>query len=203
MRMIRRVSEGEALCAIGGAILFNEPDTLRTVEISSVVQYVVQTFIYDTRRYPEGITYGPLSDMRPYEIGVLNGSGIMRFLEQASGLKLHPNTHHEGTVRQLIQGRVDVWAIVDLTGLMYLKNLFPAEADHYRFTEPYNIGDVSLVFSKIRDPENRYNTLFRQGLEIIKKNGTYLEIMAKYYGGKDRINPRALSWDMRGGFERP
>jgi len=197
VRMIRMLAEGEAICAIGGTILFEEPEVSKAVEISSVVQYVVQTFIYDSRRYPEGISYDHLSDMTLYEIGVLNGSGIMRFLEKTTELRLHANTRHEGTAKQLHQRRVDVWAIVDLTGIMYLNKLYPSEAHHYHVTEPYHFGDVSAVFSKIRDSENYYNNQFKQGLDIIKKNGTYLEIMAKYYGGRDRINPYTLSLDMR------
>ena len=109
--------------------------------------------------------------MAKYNIGVLFGSGIMKFLEETQGLKLFPNTVHDSSAKQLQMGRVDVWAIVDLTGIMYMKKLFPDEADYYKFTKSFNLGDVSVVFSKKMDPDNIYNTKFQEGLATIKKNG--------------------------------
>jgi hypothetical protein len=47
------------------------------------------------------------------------------------------------------------------------------------------------------DPNNVYNNKFTEGLAIIKKNGTYMQLMAKYYGGKTDINKDALSKDMQ------
>jgi polar amino acid transport system substrate-binding protein len=196
-RMVLAVSNGQAVCGIGGAILFASPEIAPNVTISSVIQYVYQTFLYDTKRFPNGIKYAGLADMTKYKIGVLRGSGIMRFLEATRDLKLETNAIHEGTAKQLQIGRVDAWAIVDLTGMMYMKNLFPREAANYRYTKPFNLGDVSVVFSKKQDPENKYNDRFRKGLETIKKNGTYMQIMAKYYGGQSNINRESLVEDMR------
>ncbi len=197
-RMVLMVSKGLFVCGIGGKILFNDPEVLPTVTFSSVIQYVYQTFLYDQRRFPRGVDFSSLEEMRKYNIGVLRGSGIMRFLERTPGLTLHANNHHEGSARQLQSRRIDLWAIVDLTGLMYMQQLFPDEALHYRYSKALNLGDVSVVFSKKRDPENKYNNKFRQGLAIIKKNGTYMEIMARYYGGRENINKLSLTEDLRG-----
>jgi len=196
-RMVSVVSEGDALCGIGGTILFSEPDVASNVSVSSAIQYVSQTFLYDVRGYPDGIAFDSLSDMAGYRIGVLSGSGIMKLLQGEPGLNLVTNNIHEGSARQLYVGRVDIWAIVDLTGMMYMKDLYPREADNYRYTRAYNLGDVSLVFSKKKDPWGVYEAAFRKGFAIIKKDGTYMRIMAGYYGGEHRINPEALVADMR------
>lgn len=197
LRMVQAVSDGQAECGIGGTVLFSAPDVAPNVAVSSVVQYVTQTFMYDQRRYPEGIHYGVIGDMAGYAIGVLRGSGIMRFLEMTPSLHLVANNVHEGSAKQLQLGRIDVWAIVDLTGMMYMKSLFPDEAANYRFTQPFNRGDVSLVCSRKRDPDSRYGTRFREGLAAIKANGTYLRLMAKYYGSEAAINRNSLPEDMR------
>lgn len=197
LRMVQAVSDGQAVCGIGGTVLFSSPEVAPNVTVSSVVQYVTQTFMYDQRRYPEGITYGVIGDMAGYAIGVLRGSGIMRFLEMTPSLHLIGNNIHEGSARQLELGRIDAWAIVDLTGMMYMRKLFPDEVTHFRFTQPFNSGDVSLVCSKMRDPDNRYGTRFREGLAAIKANGTYMQLMAKYYGGEAAINRDSLPEDMR------
>ena len=108
-----------------------------------------------------------------------------------------PNTVHEGSAKQLYQGRIDLWAVVDLTGHLYLSRLFAAEADRFERTASFNRGDVSLICSRKRDPDGIYAQKFAEGLARIKKNGTYMQIMAKYYGGARRINPESLTDDMR------
>lgn len=192
-RMIRAVAEGEVLGAIGGKVLFEEPEVDGRVSFSEVVQYVSQVFIYDTRRYPQGVSFKTLDDVAAYRIGVLDKSGIHRILEKHGGLRLEVNRVHEGLARQLQAGRVDLWATVDLTGLMHLQALFPSEYSHFRYTRPYNKGDVTMVFSKARDADGAYAAKFRKGLDLLRRNGDYEAIMARYYGGRESINRDSLA----------
>jgi len=196
-RMVQMVITGEAMCGIGGRILFAEDSAQVAVEFGSIINYVSQGFLYDERVVTAPIDDRALGDLKGYRIGVLAGSGIMRFLEGTPGLHLVTNLEHEGTAMQLHSRRVDLWAIVDLTGLMYVKQLFPDEVPFYRFTKPFHNGDVSVVFSKISDPAGNYRQDFERGLTMIKKNGTYMEILAKYYKGFGKINRNALALDMR------
>jgi len=196
-RMVVTVGNGEALCGIGGAVLFDAPEVKPAVTVGPAVQYVSQVYVYSTKKYPQGLVFARPEDAAPYRIGVLNASGIMKFLEKTPGLKLEAATGHDSTAKQLQMGRVDLWAIVDLTGLMYMKKLFPAESVDYRYTKAFNRGDVSVVFSKKQDPEGAYLKKFQEGLAAIKKNGTYMKVMAKYYGGKESINKEALTDDMK------
>jgi polar amino acid transport system substrate-binding protein len=196
-RMVTSVSEGQAACGIGGAVLFQAADIAPNVSVVTPVNFVNQVFLYDARKFPSGLPFKGLEEMAKYRIGVLNGSGIMKFLEKTKDLKLEPNSAHDGTARQLQMGRVDVWAIVDLTGVMYMKQLFPDEAASFKYTKYFNRGDVSLVASKKADPSGKVAAKFKEGLAAIKKDGTYMRIMAKYYGGKDAINRDALTDDMR------
>src|SRR3990167_1120916 len=69
-RMVLTVSNGQALCGIGGAILFAAPEIAPNVTVSSQVQFVSQTFLYDIQKYPQGISYANLADMGKYRIGV-------------------------------------------------------------------------------------------------------------------------------------
>lgn len=196
-RMVQNVSAGQVPCGIGGSVLFAAPEVAAKVSVAGVVQYVSQVFYYDQRRYPGGIPFHDLGNLAGYRIGVLHASGIAKFLGQEKRLLFDTNLTHEGSARQLQMGRVDLWAIVDLTGAMYLNQLFPREAGLYRHSRAFNNGDVSLVCSRTLDPAGLYAARFRQGLATIKKNGTYLHIMAKYYGGRDRITPETLPSDLR------
>jgi polar amino acid transport system substrate-binding protein len=196
-RMVASVAGNQIPCALGGAILFEAPEVADKIVVGRILQYVSQTFLYDERRYPAGIPFADPGQLAHYNIGVLSGSGIMRFLEKWGNLKLQHTPRHESLARQLQAGRIDLWATVDLTGQMYMGKTFPDEHRHYRHTRSYHRGDVSLVCSRKLDAEAGYLARFRQGLAQIKKDGTYLQIMAKYYGGKDRINPDSLPDDMK------
>lgn len=191
------VAKGKAVCGIGGIVLFDTPETRSDVTNGGIIQYVSQTFLYNSKQYPNGIVYNSLDEMAKYKIGVLMNSGIQRFLEKNSSLEFIANTIHDGSAKQLESKRIDVWAIVDLTGMMYMKQLFPDKADDYKYTKSFTKGDVSIFFSNKADPDKVYMTKFKEGLAIIKKDGTYMQIMAKYYGGKDLINKDALTDDMK------
>lgn len=196
-RMVRAVAEGDVACALGGRVLFEEPGVADRVHVGTIIQYVNQVFFFDARRYPDGVRFTRLGDLAGYRIGVLNASGIMHILDEQGSLQLAPAASHEGLARQLALGRIDLWATVDLTGLAYLRELFPDEVAHYRYTQPFNRGDVSFVCSKKRDPDNAYGYLFETGMKKIIEDGTYLELMARYYGDRAAINRNALNDEQR------
>lgn len=194
-RMVAMVASGEVTCGLGGRVLFSGAESDGRVTVAETLQYVRQTFFYDLRRHPGGFAYARLEELQPFSIGVLGGSGIMRILEQEPGLRLSPNTTHEGSARQLQAGRIDLWAVVDITGLKHLRELFGEEADHFKDTRAFNLGDVSIAFSEARDPNHQYAELFRRGLAAIKKNGEYRRIMSRYYG--PALTQESLTPDMR------
>jgi ABC-type amino acid transport substrate-binding protein len=194
-RMVAMVANGGVVCGLGGQVLFSGPESVGRVTVAETLQYVRQTFFYDLRRHPGGLDYARLDDFQPFSIGVLGGSGIMRILEQEADLRLSLNTTHEGSARQLQAGRIDLWAVVDITGLKHLRELFGEEADHFKDTRAFNLGDVSIAFSDTRDPDHRYADLFRRGLAAIKKNGEYRRIMSRYYG--PALTSESLTPDMR------
>jgi polar amino acid transport system substrate-binding protein len=197
LRMIDYVAQGTLPCAIGGDVLFDGEAIRPRVLVSDPFMYVVQVFLYDSRIHARGITFDALDDMRPYRIGVLNGSGVMRYLSEPGTLTLDKNHSHQGSARQLHRRRIDVWGIVDLTGMLFIRRLFPEEQAFYACSAPFKRGDISLAVSRKADPGMHYLRSFQQGLAIIKTNGTYMDIMARYYGGTDQINPQALSDDMQ------
>ena len=203
LRMIDYVAQGILPCAIGGNVLFQDATAQPRVHVSDPFMYVVQVFLYDSRKFPEGISFDTLHDMQPYRIGVLNGSGIMRYLSQPGTLTLDKNYSHHGSARQLHRDRIDAWGIVDLTGMLFIRQLFPDERSFYVHTHPFMRGDISLAVSTTADPDLRHLRLFREGLAAIKANGTYMDIMARYYGGADHVNPNALSDDMRTALPPP
>lgn len=194
-RMIQSLARGDAVCALGGAVLFKEEAVASRVRVSKPLHYVLQVFLYDVREFPQGLEWTSPGDLANYRIGVLEGSGIHRFLRNFGPLSFELNSIHSGSARQLQAGRVDLWAIVDLTGRMYMEELFPEEAAKYHTSRHYERGDVSVVFSRERDPWQVFEGAFLAGLAEIKRNRTYEKIFDAYYDGD--IPPQAMSDDMR------
>ena len=192
-RMVKAVADGEVACALGGRVLFEAPEIADRVRVTTVIQYVNQVFFFDLRRYPDGVKYSRVGDLADYRIGVLDSSGIMHILSDQGHLRLEPATSHQGLARQLALRRIDLWATVDLTGVTYLRELFPDEFANYRYTQPFNRGDVSFVCSRERDPDGALGQLFERGMKKIIDDGSYLEIMAYYYGDQAAINRHALN----------
>lgn len=203
LRMIQSLAKGNVPCAIGGEVLFREDHVRPAVSLSAPFMFVLQTFIFDSSRFPDGVAYSSLEDLRHLRIGVLNGSGVMRYLSEPAVLSLDKNVSHEGSAKQLRSGRIDLWGIVDLTGMLFLQTLFPDEASRFSAAKPFNRGDISLAVSNLADPDAHLLRAFETGLAAIKANGKYLDIMAKYYGSPSKINPEALSDDVKATFSAP
>lgn len=195
-RMVQNVAAGEIHCALGGKVLFENPEVASVVRIVAPLQYVSQVFFFDLRKYPDGVAFNQVDELGDYRIGALEASGIMNILRKSGTLVIHKNSSHQGLAQQLALGRIDLWATVDLTGMKYLRDNFPQEYRHYRYSQPFNRGDVSFVCSRRRDPDNVLGRRFEQGLRAIKSDNTYLTIMARYYGGKSLINPNTLPDDL-------
>lgn len=196
-RMADRVSQDQVVGAVGAIEIFQAPEVRRSIRSMEMIHYVPTVFFYDDRKYPEGITFKTLDDMQKYRIGALNASGVFRFLTLAGGLTLEPAVANESSAQQLALRRIDLWAASDLAGQATLQTLFPGEITHYPHTRAFNVGEIFVAFSRKLDPDGEIGRRFRSGLATIKADGTYMNIMAKYYGGKSRINAEALPQDMR------
>ena len=60
-------------------------------------------------------------------------------------------------------------------------------------------ADASKMLQRAlkRDPDNAYGYLFETGMQKIIEDGTYLELMARYYGDRAAINRNALNDEQR------
>ena len=74
---------------------------------------------------------------------------------------------------------------------MYMEEALSHRGILYQTSRHYERVDVSVVFSRERDPYEIFEGAFLAGLKKIKENGTYLAIFRKYYGE----NPPAATSD--------
>ncbi|MBI5550822.1 MAG: transporter substrate-binding domain-containing protein [Desulfobacterales bacterium] len=136
-------------------------------------------FFYKTERFPDGIAYEQLSDLRKYKVGSIRGSSTIPLLEKA-GIPTELVAELDQNFKKLDAGHIDLTVAIDLTGRNIIKRLFPDSANNFSFVKKPVISIMtSMAFPK---GQNGPLQLFRKGLDIILANGTFYKIIERYYG---------------------
>jgi polar amino acid transport system substrate-binding protein len=159
-----------------GSFKLDNPNDFTYVD---VFQFQV-TFIYRNASFPKGFKFKSLSDFAPYKIGILDGSPLISNF-QAAGLSLDLSPSPDTDIKKLIAGRIDFVAMPDLVGYFLLKQNGES-IDNYGVTNPLSIVKASIVFPKKFPGSDTIVQNMKNGLAMIKKNGTALKIMEEYYG---------------------
>jgi polar amino acid transport system substrate-binding protein len=124
-----------------------------------------------------------LEDAKQYKIGTVRDDIIEQFLK-GSGFQIRshfePNSSYEANLKKLINGRVDLWGVVDLTAHYLVRS------NHYpdnTIKEVYCLKEISKEGAYMAFSLNTPDALvdqFRAALEKIKQDGTYDRILSKY-----------------------
>jgi ABC-type amino acid transport substrate-binding protein len=124
------------------------------------------------------VSYQRLEDLKSYRIGYMFGGAATRVLEQA-GLSIEYVNLHGQNIRKLYLERIDLLVMEDTGGWASIKEIYPEDVSSFDQTNKVILEvSVDVVFKKEND------ALLRQlqtGLEKIKMNGTYVEIVRRYY----------------------
>ncbi len=150
---------------------------------------------YDSRRLPGGLEFDGVKDLGKYKVGLLQGTGSVAVFTSA-GVSFQTIATIESMVKMLDAGRLDVIVLGDLVGLYNFKKYVPANAAAFKYKSVYN-SPVDLGFSTKYPSYKVYFDKYQEGMKAIKKNGTYLSIFAKYYGGEAKINRNSLAADVK------
>ncbi|MBN2429223.1 MAG: transporter substrate-binding domain-containing protein [Deltaproteobacteria bacterium] len=154
-------------------------------------------FFFKRERFPDGLSYEKLSDLKKYKIGSLIGSSTLPLFEKA-GINAELVAELEQNFKKLNLGRIDLTVAIDLTGWNIIKDLFPDSANNFSTVKkPLIQLKTGLIFHK--EQHDSLQT-FKKGLDIILKNGTYHEIVERYYGKErafDDVLPQAICGKMK------
>lgn len=100
-------------------------------------------------------------------------------------------------LRMLKKGRVDIIALIDITALISVGEMYDtAESVSFDISGPLITVPLGTAFHK---KHGRYRELigsFRKGLETIKKNGEYIRVFERYYG-ENNVPKNVLADDMK------
>ncbi len=134
-------------------------------------------FYYNKNRYPQGISYKTLDELKPYRIGNVRGSATLDTLETAY-LNLHLIAEVTLLFRMLVTERIDLAVGGDLTGRLIIRDLYPDKTAQLESTpNPFFATPVCLIFNK---SDSETIAKFKDDFRTIYKNGVYQKILESY-----------------------
>ena len=175
-----KVVTGEIFAAFPYAI---SEERRKSHDFSDILFHGVNVFVHYEKNLHSrvAITYKALDDLQGYRIGGISGS----FLEPAfshAGLSYEPTTTLDQSIHKLVAGRIDL--CIDDKVVLYdaIMRLYPDKIGHFRFL-PKPFGEkmpTALLVSRAYPDARQILKKFNRGLAIIKQNGEYDRIIAKY-----------------------
>ena len=174
---------------VGAINWFRNAQMMDSVLYSNVTHSKFVLF-YKKNKFPKGISFSKIEDLKKYgRIGNVRRSSTTKIVQKA-GLKIDWADSLECNFKKLNGNRFDVAISIQLSGWATLENLYPNRLNEFDCCKkPIFEIPISVTFPK----ENKaiYDQ-FMQGLIAIANNGTYREILEKYYG-KNRIPGKVAS----------
>lgn len=126
-------------------------------------------------------TYTSMEDLAPALVGSLTGSFLVGVLEEVDGFTVETTATLEQNILKLADGRLD-YLIEYSTPVEYL--LATSMSEHASAIVPMDQPAFEnlayIVFSKENERYMEYTEAFNRGLETIKTNGVYDEILVLY-----------------------
>ena len=177
-RIVSSVTEKNYAAALGIINWFAREQKDHLVKAVDLLTVNI-VFFYKKKRFPDGISYEQLGDLKKYKVGSIRGSATTPLLEKA-GITTELVAELDQNFKKLDAGHIDLTIAVDLTGRNMLKKIFPDSADDFSIVEkPVLSTTTSLTFLK---EQSGPMLSFKQGLDRILENGTFYEIVERYYG---------------------
>lgn len=124
---------------------------------------------------------GTLTSLRGYTIGVLNNSAQAEEIKSA-GVNTEPISYQFQNVKKLLAGRFDAMVIPRNIFLYYLKRVDPNfdKTQLKILKPPFKIYEMYVTFSKQNPAHQEMTADFNRGLNSIKSDGTYENILNKH-----------------------
>lgn len=180
-RSTQYVIGGEALGQLGTE--WNFPEDVRKNDVQSVplFYYRVVGFYLKDRLNP--MSFKTLKDLQRYRLEAILGSSDAAILKKYPQLKVEEAATMELMFKKVYADRSDIGFAVELSGLRFIATHYPNEQDRWAMTEDGIQGVLAqVVFSKKYPGSEKYQNAFKEGIQRIRDNGTYLQIFEKYYG---------------------
>jgi ABC-type amino acid transport substrate-binding protein len=147
---------------------------IKSLLLSNVV------FFYKKSKFPNGLQYTDLSELKKYHIGVVRGAPTIEMLEKA-GLKLDLAADEFLDFNKLQADRLDLLSTVDVFGWYTIKKN-GADINDYSVSKSMMLIDSAIIISKSMPNSKKIFDDIDTGYTTIKTNNKLLQILEIYFG---------------------
>jgi len=177
-RLFVSLSEGKVAGIPYGMGSLAAEDQAKVVESKAVYlsEYVL---FYKKAKFPKGVEFTDLAELKGYTVEVKNGNTPIIDLLTTKGLKIDLGNASDQMFKKLDADRADFMAVPDLGGLDLIRTLNLNEED-FNYTKFISSSNRTMMFLKADN--DKVVSAFTAGYSTIMKNGTYKKILEKYYG---------------------
>ncbi|WP_320176268.1 transporter substrate-binding domain-containing protein [Maridesulfovibrio sp.] len=173
-RSINLVEAGEAA---GSFPWSKTPEREKQLLFSDPLHSTREVLFYMKSKFPDGLKFNSLSDLKTYVIGGTAGYWYEKAFKEA-GLKVDYVSDTKTSFKKLERGRVDLIPENELVGWTIIKEMFPGQENKFgATTDTTRSGQMYVIFSK---DKAELVTMFNEGLKKIKSDGIYSAILKKY-----------------------
>lgn len=178
-RAIRHTREGLYLAS---SYWYYHGDREEDFYFSAPLLNDVEVFVVRNDRFPEPLN--SLEDLAGSDIGITRSYTYTQELfdkEQQNFFRLEVANNDEQNFAKLAAGRIDAFPVSLYLANLYFKSLHPVQAANLRISK-LRLGERTcyVLFSKRHPLASKYLAAFNQGLEQIKRNGRYQQILNNY-----------------------
>jgi len=179
-RIAWSITEGDSDAAIGSIHWLRGKQLLEQVG-HKTIYYTGMHFFYRQQQFPNGINYQDLSEISQYKVGYIRSGSMLKVLNEA-GIKPQLVKDLATNSRKLKTQRIDMFVATELGGWGAIKKKYPDTVNEFAMM-PRPILDI-LGSGDIIFPvkHGHLQDIFERGLFQLKKNGSYRQLLEKYYG---------------------
>ena len=176
-RVEEEVRKGRAFASFPHIIT---PERSALFHFSDSIMFSNGRMFYNTRKYPHGIEFEDLHDLRRYKIG---GGTSYRHqdLLRDLGLNIEYVLSEDQNIRMLFLRRLDLLPMDETTGIYNIRRIYPRRAHHFAYAEkPLTQDSLRLMISTEYPHSEKIEKEFSEAFKRIKGNGVYLKICNRY-----------------------
>jgi polar amino acid transport system substrate-binding protein len=127
-------------------------------------------------------TYDKLADLNKYRIGTVRGSSSVTLLKK-SGIEPDFARNLEINFNKLLAGRIDLCVALELPATYIISRLSPSQQSRIaKIDKPLMSISVDFIVNRNNPGSASLFKKVKKGLQLIKNNGTYQDIVQRYYG---------------------
>ncbi len=179
-RIAWSITEGDSDAAIGSIHWLRGKQVLEQVSYKTIY-YTGMHFFYRKQQFPDGINYHNLSEINKYKVGYIRSGSMLKVLNDA-GIKPQLVKDLATNSRKLKTQRIDMFVATELGGWGAIKKKYPDTVNEFAMM-PKPILDI-LGSGDVIFPvkHGHLQDIFERGLLQLKNNGSYRQLLEKYYG---------------------